>query len=134
MSVEQQQPPIQIERRKNPADAPLPAFQLERRNIPRTTIQPPFVAGATDPDLTRPSRTISPGKLLSLLSVIAFVALACADPVQNFVGLLSRLVGRPVFCCPPNDRVLARQSAGCQGDGIAAPRADLCGPCNLQEN
>ena len=85
MSVEQQQPPIQIERRKNPADAPLPAFQLERRNIPRTTIQPPFVAGATDPDLTRPSRTISPGKLLSLLSVIAFVALACADPVHNFL-------------------------------------------------
>ena len=74
MSAEQQQPPIQIERRKNRPDAPLPPFQLERRNIPRTTIPPPFVAGATDPDLTRPSRTISPGKMPSLLSTIAFVA------------------------------------------------------------
>jgi hypothetical protein len=83
MSVEQ--PPIQIERRKNRPDAPLPAFQLERRNIPRTTTQPPFVAGATDPDLTRPSRTISPGKLLALLSVIAFVILACAGPVHDFL-------------------------------------------------
>jgi len=83
MSVEQQ--PIQIERRKNRPDAPLPPFQLERRNIPRTTTQPPFVAGATDPDLTRPSRTISPGKLLALLSVIAFGTLVCAGPVHNFL-------------------------------------------------
>jgi len=83
MSVEL--PPFQIERRKNPADAPLPAFQLERRQYPRVTTQPPFVAGATDPDLTRPSRTISPGKLLSLLSVIAFVVLACAGSVHNFL-------------------------------------------------
>lgn len=83
MSVEET--PVQIERRKNPADAPLPAFQLERRKYPRTTIQPPFVAGATDPDLTRPSRTISPGKLLALLSIIALVVLACAGPVHNFL-------------------------------------------------
>jgi len=83
MSAEQ--PPFQIERRKNPVDAPLPAFQLERRQHPRVTTQPPFVAGATDPDLTRPSRTISPGKLMSLLSVIALVVLACAGPVHNFL-------------------------------------------------
>jgi hypothetical protein len=83
MSAAQQ--PFPIERRKNPADAPLPAFQLERRNVPRTTIQPPFVAGATDPDLTRPSRTISPGKLLALLVTIGFGAMACDGPVHAFL-------------------------------------------------
>ena len=83
MSVEQ--PLFQVERRKNPVDAPPPPFQLERRKHPRVTTQPPFVAGATDPDLTRPSRTISPSKLLSLLSVIAFGTLACAGPVHNFL-------------------------------------------------
>jgi len=83
MSVEQ--PLFQVERRKNPEDAPPPPFQLERRKHPRVTTQPPFVAGATDPDLTRPSRTISPSKLLTLLSVIAFGTLACAGPVHNFL-------------------------------------------------
>jgi len=79
------QPNFQIERRKNRPDAPLPAFQLERRKYPRTTIQPPFVAGATDPDLTRPSRTISPGKMLVLLAAIGFGAMACDGPVHTFL-------------------------------------------------
>jgi len=76
---------FQFERRKNPADAPLPAFQLERRKYPRVTQPPCFVAGATDPDLTRPSRTISPGKLLVLLAVVSFLAMACDGPVHTFL-------------------------------------------------
>jgi hypothetical protein len=62
-----------------------PPFQFERRKHPRVTFQPPFVAGAIDPDLTRPSRTISPGKLLGLLAVVAFTAMACDGPVHKFL-------------------------------------------------
>jgi len=62
-----------------------PTFQFERRKHPRTTHQPPFVAGAIDPDLTRPSRTISPGKLLVLLAGIAFIAMACDGPIHKFL-------------------------------------------------
>jgi hypothetical protein len=62
-----------------------PAFQFERRKHPRVTNQPPFVAGAIDPDLTRRSRTISPGKLLVLLSVVALTVLACDGPVHKFL-------------------------------------------------
>jgi len=83
--MSEEQTPVHIERRKNPADAPLPRFQFERRKHPRVTNQPPFVAGATDPDLTRPSRTISPGKLLCLLASVAFIAMACDGPVHQFL-------------------------------------------------
>jgi hypothetical protein len=62
-----------------------PAFEFERRKHPRITHQPPFVAGAVDPDLTRKSNTISPGKLLVLLVAVSFFAMACDGPVHNFL-------------------------------------------------
>ena len=62
-----------------------PAFQFERRKHPRNTVQPPFVAGAIDPDLTRKSRTISPGKLLVLLVLVVLATLACDGPIHNFL-------------------------------------------------
>jgi hypothetical protein len=62
-----------------------PAFQFERRKHPRTTNQPPFVAGAIDPDLTRKSRTISPGKLLAALVLVVLATLACDGPIHNFL-------------------------------------------------
>jgi hypothetical protein len=62
-----------------------PAFQFERRRHPRVTHQQPFVPGAVDPDLTRSSNTISPGKLLILLSVVAILAMACDGPVHSFL-------------------------------------------------
>ena len=61
------------------------AFEFERRKHPRITHQPPFVAGAVDPDLTRKSNTISPGKLLVLLVAVSFFAMACDGPVHNFL-------------------------------------------------
>jgi len=62
-----------------------PTFQFERRKYPRVMNQHPFVAGAVDPDLTRPSRTISPGKLLGLLAAVAFIVMACDGPVHKFL-------------------------------------------------
>jgi len=62
-----------------------PAFQFERRKHPRVTHQPPFVAGAVDPDLTRPSNTISPGKVLVLLMAVVLFAMACDGPVHTFL-------------------------------------------------
>jgi hypothetical protein len=62
-----------------------PAFQFERRKHPRVTHQPPFVAGAVDPDLTRSSNTISPGKVMVLLVLAALFAMACDGPVHTFL-------------------------------------------------